>query len=245
LPPSWGATFGPYWLRNRLGKSRTAIVFRAIRDNAEVALKIFLGDADDAERAFLNEVNAEHRLLEHPHILYYSHYGKQDGYFYVETPYCELGTLEAYREGNRSTRRESLSIVLQIARAVEYAHSRGVIHADLKPRNILVVAPGDIVVSDFSLAHVHGAASVTGPHGTVGWSAPEQLAGVVPTTAADVYAFAKTALWVLGVEAPQKLRVPSLRNLLRGCLLEVPNARPAMKEVRQVLEQIYRNRSEE
>jgi serine/threonine-protein kinase len=135
--------------------------------------------------------------LEHPNIIpvYDAGYIEPSGPFYamrmVERPSLEV-LLRKLREGDPATVAEFtlgklLRAFLQVCGAVEHAHSRGVIHCDLKPANILLGSFGEVLVVDWGMAHSPDEANAY-QGGTPGYMAPEQLEGRAVDPRTDVYA---------------------------------------------------------
>lgn len=201
-PLSLPRMFGDYELLEELGRGGMGVVFKARQKslNRIVAVKMILrGDlASGADLArFQAEAEAAGRL-EHPGIVSVYEVGTCEGRPYFSMPYIEGKTL-AQRVAEGPLREPvAARYVAQIARAVHYAHQRGILHRDLKPSNILLPVSNSAIesmplVTDFGLAkRVEGAASLTKSGAIVGtpsYMAPEQAAGSrgVITPATDVY----------------------------------------------------------
>lgn len=150
-----------------------------------VAMKTLLRDAGrKGESSLAREARITARL-EHPNIIPVYDIGTTEGRsFFVMKLLTEPGlnkVLSRLRHGdpealNRYTRRRMLRYFIQICQAVDYAHSRGVIHCDLKPANILLGAFGEVLVVDWGIAYSsHSGSGIRG--GTPGYMAPEQFCG--------------------------------------------------------------------
>jgi len=196
-----------------LGRGGTAVVYLA-RETATgraVALKLLrqeLAAAVGVPR-FLREIEIEGRL-NHPHILPIFDSGSVDGRPFYTMPYVEGETL---RDRIRRERQLPLPAALSIARAVagalDHAHSRGVVHRDVKPANILLARDGGVFLADFGIARAMTVA--TGDQitdsgifvGTPEYMSPEQAA-VKPSLDArsDVYALGCVVYEMLGGEPP-------------------------------------------
>ena len=198
------------------------IVYK-VRDptlNRTAALKIPRADyalSEDEHERFLTEARAAAHL-EHPHICQVYRADQWNGRPYIVMAFITGQTLKAWAEKNRPDPRACVQIVATVARAVAYAHRRGVLHRDLKPSNIMIREEDQQpVLMDFGLAKQLGALdtnlTISGQLiGTPAYMAPEQAAGdhakVGPTT--DVYALG-VILYELLTGAP----------LFRGTLAEV------------------------
>lgn len=189
------ARIGKYELLEFLG-GRTAEVYRARDVNLGriVAVKILsdLGLTDpEANARFL----AEARLtgnLGHPNITSYYDYGEVDGRPYLVMEYVAGRSLgESLREGTLGDLDARLEIARQIAAALAFVHSKGIIHRDVKPDNVRIDSSGQVKLTDFGIAKSDDL-SLTGAGFTVGtpyYMAPEQIRGHKPTPLIDVYAF--------------------------------------------------------
>jgi eukaryotic-like serine/threonine-protein kinase len=163
-----------------------------------VAIKLPLAKeiASDLDRErFLREARAAARL-HHPHICTIYEIGEAAGRPYIAMDYIRGETLKQWREQQQPTARRAAEMVALLARAVDYAHSQGIVHRDIKPSNVIVeAASGSPILMDFGLAkQLEGdAIELTSSGqimGTPAYMAPEQAAGhlhqVGPLT--DVYA---------------------------------------------------------
>ncbi|MFM8273302.1 MAG: serine/threonine-protein kinase [Gemmata sp.] len=213
--------FGDFELLEEVGRGGMGVVYRARQRSLSrtVALKMVreahLANDTDRER-FRTEAEAAARL-KHPNIVTVYEVGTANGQAYLCMEFVGGQTLaEKVRANGPLPPREAAHLVGVIARAVEHAHEQGILHRDLKPRNILLSSaeggrrkaeedsgsdsalglppsPFDPKVSDFGLAKkIDGAASITKTGAVVGtpsYMAPEQAAGRKELTpAADVYA---------------------------------------------------------
>jgi hypothetical protein len=190
-------SFGSYELVGKLGAGGMGVVYRArdVRLNRMVALKTtLLGAAaapTDTQR-FLLEAEAV-AGLDHPNIVPIFDIGEQDGQPYFSMKLIEGTDLGERKGGDGRHPRELAKVLSQVARAVHYAHQRGILHRDLKPGNILIDADGEPYVTDFGLAkRLEGEQDLTQTGyalGTPSYMAPEQALGEKHnlTTAVDVY----------------------------------------------------------
>jgi serine/threonine-protein kinase len=188
---------GGYELLDVLGKGGMGVVYRARQTalNRLVAVKMIQPEvyAGPAERArFRTEAEAA-AGLQHPNIVQVYEVGEHDGRPFLALEYVDGGSLADRLGGTPLPARAAAELVETLARAIHYAHERGVVHRDLKPANVLLTAGGTAKVADFGLAkRLEGEAGQTRTGavlGTPNYMAPEQAAGRVKEIgpAADVY----------------------------------------------------------
>ena len=164
----------------------------------------------DGAAIFLNEIgNAS--ALQHPNIVrIYTSGTTGDGTPYLVMPLFEQGTLsEPQNHRTFSAPARAMALMIQIARAVQFAHERLILHCDLKPDNIMIDSTGAPHVSDFGLARVIGSAGyarvATIMGGNKHWMSPEQLSQMSParrgpvslTAASDVFGLGVMLGWLL------------------------------------------------
>jgi serine/threonine protein kinase len=190
-----------YEIEGILGRGGMGIVYRARQTalNRPVALKMILGGghAGPSERArFRFEAEAVARL-QHPNIVQIYEVGEQADCPYLALELVEGTSLAERLKGKALPAREAADIVRTLARAVHFAHQRGVVHRDLKPANILLTGGSALAtpkITDFGLAkRLDGTGSQTQTGavlGTPSYMAPEQAAGKVHDvgTATDIHA---------------------------------------------------------
>ncbi len=174
--------FGDFELLERIGRGGMGVVFRAsqISLGREVAVKFIVGSLADNPRAiatFFAEARAAARL-HHPHIVPVFETGKVDGMHFFSMPLLGGRTLAQRMATARPTTAQSVDLMLKLCAAVDYAHSFGLLHLDLKPANVLFDEHGQPLIGDFGLArHVDADGGVDAHEvsGTAAYMAPEQV----------------------------------------------------------------------
>ena len=253
--------YGRYELLSELGRGTSGVVYKAHDPKLDrlVAMKILRPELVSLEESgislkqrFHQEAVAAGRLT-HPAIVAVHDVGEADGRPFMVMEYIEGGTLADLLLGGRPLPLpDAAGIVVQVCAALDYAHRHGVVHRDIKPRNILV-GPGVTKVTDFGTARILGASHTqTGTMlGTPAYMSPEMvrgqaadprsdlfslgvvlyetLTGVNPFNAADL---AAVLYRIVNLEAPSVRHhnaelPPALDRVLRRALAKEPEARYA------------------
>lgn len=185
-----------YEILDVIGVGGMAVVYKAYchRLHRFVAIKVLKRDlATDAEfrRRFHEEAQAV-AMLSHPNIVSVYDVSKGDDLDYIVMELIDGITLKQYmqKKEGRLNWRESLYFITQIVRALGHAHSRGIIHRDIKPQNIMVLRDGSVKVADFGIARIMSAAQNTLTQealGSVHYISPEQARGSHIDARADIY----------------------------------------------------------
>ena len=178
-----GSEFGPYRLDVCLGQGGMGEVYKAYDTSRDriVALKLLGGKtADDGtfEERFRRECKAVAKLGE-PHIIPIHDYGEIDGTLYLDMRLVDGQNLrEVLRTRGSLPADEAVSIIEQVAAALDAAHEAGVVHRDVKPENMLMTPEGFVYLVDFGVAHAEGADQLTKTGmaiGSTAYIAPEQF----------------------------------------------------------------------
>jgi serine/threonine protein kinase len=211
---------GGYEILEMLGRGGMGVVYKArqVALNRLVALKMILGAeyaGPEALTRFRTEAEAVARL-QHPNIVQIYEIGEQQGLVYFSLEYVEGGSLAGKLSGHPLPPAEAARMAELLARAVHYAHQRGILHRDLKPANVLLTAEGVPKITDFGLAkRVERESNLTQTGvvmGTPSYMSPEQAEGrnqaIGPWT--DVYALGATLYDMLTGRPPFRAESPLL-----------------------------------
>lgn len=185
-----------YEILELIGVGGMARVYKARchRLNRLVAVKILRDDlAQDAElrRRFHDESHAV-AMLSHPNIVAVYDVSRSSDIEYIVMELIDGITLKQYmqKKGNKLNWREALHFITQIVKALGHAHSRGIIHRDIKPHNIMVLRDGSVKVADFGIARVTSGGHSTLTQealGSVHYISPEQARGSHIDERSDLY----------------------------------------------------------
>lgn len=232
--------FGDYELLEPIGRGGMGVVYRARqRDlDREVAIKLLSAGvwaSSDFVVRFRHEAQNAARL-QHSGIVAIFEMGELDGLVYYAMQLVRGVSLAWHlSKGNPWSPREVAALLREIAEAVAYAHSLGVLHLDLKPGNVLINENGHALISDFGLARrVEAASNEEFIAGTPGYMAPEQaIAGHALSEATDVWALGAILHELLDGHPPRADAAgpatgpPDLRAICRKCLAATPTQRYA------------------
>ena len=186
---------GRYEILEEVGNGGMAVVYKAkdFDTGAIVAVKILREEYLDNEefcRRFRNESRAI-ALLNHPNIVKIFDVCNSPSLQYIVMEYIDGISLKDYIEQQRVVRvKEAVHFTTQILRALMHAHSKGIVHRDIKPQNIMLLPNGRIKVTDFGIARLITSQTSTMTDkaiGSVHYMAPEQARGAVTDARADLY----------------------------------------------------------
>ncbi|MBA3452455.1 MAG: serine/threonine protein kinase [Deltaproteobacteria bacterium] len=202
---------GQYELVDILGQGGMSVVFKGKHKltEQEVALKILppeLAAHSQVKSRFLEEAKAL-AALDHPNIVHLYNFGQENGFFVLAMQYVQGRTWERIiLENKRMDWRSSCKVAIEVLRALEYAHGRGVIHRDMKPSNVLVRAHDAMAtVMDFGIAKMTTSTKLTATGqtmGTVRYMSPEQVRGQEVDLRTDLYSLGATLYESLTGDTP-------------------------------------------
>ena len=183
-----------YVIKKVIGSGGMAVVYRATdnRLKRSVAVKILRDELEaDVEfrRRFQTEAQAV-AMLSHPNIVSVYDVSHSEDVEYIVMELIEGVTLMQYMQKRGALGwKEALHFSVQIARALEHAHSKGIVHRDIKPQNVMILRDGTIKVADFGIAALETRQEQRSDQtvGSVHYIAPEQARGEQPDTRSDIY----------------------------------------------------------
>jgi serine/threonine protein kinase len=196
-----GQSLGRYHILEPLGEGGMAIVYKAYdtRLESEVAVKVIRIEKLSPEilqralKRFEREAKSLAKLA-HPNIVNVLDYGEYNGQPYLVMPYIPGGTLKQLLNGKPMNWQKAARLLIPIARALDYAHKRDIVHRDVKPSNILITESGEPMLTDFGVAKIideEATLDLTGTSATVGtpeYMAPEQATSKTTDHRVDIYA---------------------------------------------------------
>ncbi len=253
-----------FLIERRIGSGGFGVVYEAWDGRLErpVAVKA-IEQRGEAGRRVLREAQAAARL-NHPGIVTLYELGEEDGNALLVTELVEGSTLARLSHNGELSDREIGEIGADLCEALDHAHSRGVVHRDIKPQNVQVIADSEprAKLMDFGVAHLAGDSPLTAAGdvvGTLAYMAPEQAEGRAAGPEADVYSLALTLYECWSGENPHRRATPAataraiggrarrLRRLrpdlpreltetIDACLSPRPNHRPSLEELGTTVE---------
>ena len=251
-----------YAVAETLGSGGMAVVYRA-RDgelDRDVAIKVLaehLAMDTEFRKRFLREAKLAGRLS-HPNVVNVYDAGEIEGRPFIVMEHVDGATLaEELAARRRFPADEAVELISQACAGLQHAHEHGLVHRDIKPRNLLLRPDGLLKIADFGIARAVGGTQLTASGtvlGTAVYSAPEQASGEQVTTAADIYSVGAVLYELIAGQPPFTFetlpelvlkqrtgRVASLREhvsdvpghldeMVLRCLAPEPSARPASAE---------------
>ena len=223
---------GKYVIINKVGKGSTGNVYLSHDPyyRRDVAIKVYNIEEDsDADRArvarkmFYNEAHMV-GMLQHPNIMPIYDAGEEDGKYYVVTEHIQgARTLAAYCRPDNTLRIDDVvEIIYKCAKALHYAHGRGVIHRDIKPSNVMLTIDNDVRIIDFGIAICADAeiSRIEGIAGSPSYMSPEQVQSEELTSRSDIYSLGAVLYELLTGFRP--FRADNLSKLLHQIVYATP-----------------------
>jgi len=231
IRPSDGANLEirGFAIERLLGRGGMGLVFLATQRSLarKVALKVLAAELE-ADEAFVERFQVEARTaaaLAHGNVVTVHDVGECDGHHYLSMEFMAAGCLESRLQAlGPIPWREALGILLDAARGLEYAESRGIVHGDVKPANLMQSEHGVTKIADLGLAVQAEREGVVEEgrklFGTPHFLAPELVRGGRPDARSDLYALGATAYRILSGHTPHE--GDSTRDILRSVLNDEP-----------------------
>jgi serine/threonine protein kinase len=226
------ARIGKYDIINEIGKGTTGDVFLSHDPyyGRDVAVKVYHAETDPdsqsarvARKMFFNEAHIV-GMLQHPNILPIFDAGEENGRYYVVMEHVQgARTLAAYCKPDSLLRVDDVvEIIFKCAKALHYAHGRGLIHRDIKPSNVMLTPDNDVRIIDFGIALLKDAdmSVIQGIAGSPSYMSPEQVQSLEITKASDLYSLGTVMYEMLTGFRPY--RANSLAKLLNQIVFATP-----------------------
>jgi eukaryotic-like serine/threonine-protein kinase len=173
--------------------------------------------------------------LEHKNIVRAEHADSIGDVHYIVTEYVDgVNLSQASRSGEPMSVADACEVAYYVAEALRHMHREGLVHRDIKPSNVMLSRQGDVKLLDLGLAHFSDpdpaddhVTAVGQILGTLGFMAPEQIAGETVSAATDVYSLGCTLYAILAGDPPF---VGDRRDVIRGHVAELPAALTAVRK---------------
>ncbi|KAK8655888.1 hypothetical protein V6N13_108453 [Hibiscus sabdariffa] len=263
----WSADMSQLLIGNKFASGRHSRIYRGIYKQRDVAIKIISQPEEDEnlanflEKQFISEVALLFHLR-HPNIISFVAACKKPPVFCIITEYLAGGSLRKYlhqQEPYSVPLDLALKLALDIARGMQYLHSQGILHRDLKSENLLLGEDMCVKVADFGISCLESqCGSAKGFTGTYRWMAPEMIKEKHHTKKVDVYSFGivlwelLTALTPFDNMTPEQAAFavcqknarpplpsscpPAFSHLINRCWSSNPEKRPQFDEIVSILE---------
>jgi len=213
-PGSSPQKIGKYEIRGELGRGSCGVVYKGFDPfvQRDVAIKVaehdpakFKGtNTAEAHASFFTEARAA-GMLQHPHIVATYDAGSEGNLNYIVMEYIDGDTLLPLcrKKGPRAPVEQVIDIAFKCAKGLDFAHSKGVLHKDIKPANIMLTKDGVPKIMDFSIAEISATApTLTGVVGSPMYMAPEQVRAEQLGPWTDLYALGAVIYHLLAGEPP-------------------------------------------
>ncbi|KAL9375319.1 hypothetical protein Peur_032198 [Populus x canadensis] len=263
----WGADMSQLFIGNKFASGRHSRIYRGIYKQRDVAVKLVSQPEEDESMAamlenhFISEVALLFRLR-HPNIITFVAACKKPPVFCIITEYLAGGSLRKFlhqQEPHSVPLNLVLKLALDIAHGMQYLHSQGILHRDLKSENLLLGEDMSVKVADFGISCLESqCGSSKGFTGTYRWMAPEMIKEKHHTKKVDVYSFG-IVLWELltaltpfdnmtpeqaafavcqkNARPPLSPKCPlAFSHLINRCWSSNPDKRPHFDEIVAILE---------
>lgn len=249
---------GRYEFAEKLGAGAYGIVRRAVNSetNETVAIKQPSQISGDIFKRFSNEIKFYHQMSDSPFVLKMLDFNDNPFFPFLATEFCNLGNARSRLWELRINRTRTIALLWQAASALADAHSRRILHRDIKPDNLLlktdsqnnwILKLGDPGLACFPAHSILDFGATRTVRGTEFYIAPELYQkGAIYTAAADVFSFGVTAHEMLLGErilAGSTVNAfgPKLNELLSQMVSSEPKTRPQMRYIKNKLAEIYQN----
>lgn len=218
---------GDYVVTGKIGQGGIASIYKAKQESLgrDVAIKVLstqLMDDPDIVRRFERESMVVANLI-HPNIVHVIDKGKTGSRYYFVMDYIDGTSLREVIDTNNISLKNKFEMIVQVCKALDYAHKNGVIHRDIKPANILIDRQGNALVADFGIAQIVGTpeTEMTSSDvimGTFSYMSPEQkISSTNVDQTTDIYAIGIIIYEILCHKKPQgRFKLPSEINAELG-----------------------------
>ncbi|MBF0520563.1 MAG: protein kinase [Nitrospirae bacterium] len=242
---------GKYEVKEEIGRGSMGVVYRGFDPflDREVALKVALSDmmqdkhfSQRYSRMFFNEARVA-GMLDHPNIVHVYDAGMEGSYSYLVMEYIKSGkTLRDFsRASNLLPQEKVLAIIFKCCKALDYAHTLGVIHRDIKPGNIMLTMDMEVKLGDFSVAQIvkGDETQVAGFLGSPLYMSPEQVKEEELTNRTDLYSLGVVMFELLTGTPP--FSGENVSSLIYKIITESPvNIRQIKPDIPETIENIIK-----
>ena len=221
--------YGRYEIKEELGRGTMGVVYEAHDPQIDrrIALKVLKPDwisSDNIVQRFIKEARAIGRLS-HPKIVTVYDVGQDHGTIYIAMEYLDGQPLKDIIREGRLPLDDNIKIGIQVAEALDYAHSKGIVHRDIKPGNIIYISDKLVKVTDFGIARVEDSTGLQQTKageilGTPMYMSPEQVLGQPVDGRSDIYALGVILYELTTGERP--FQGTNLGSLFHAITNEVP-----------------------